>query len=175
MEVDITKDNEVKLAIEKGIEKFGTIDVVVNNAGYSLVGSMEEMTDAEFRRTMDVNFFAAVNVMRSVIPHLRAKKAGHFYIIFLIVLDANDLNIFHSLYFLFRGYVHHSRIKYIESYKQIPNILSDEGTAKFMAKDITVQYASGKSQQPKTSSFLNQKSKIYYIFSIICDVTEVAN
>ncbi len=77
MEVDITKDNEVKSAIEKGIEKFGTIDVVVNNAGYSLVGSMEEMTDAEFRRTMDVNLFAAVNVMRSVIPHLRAKKAGH--------------------------------------------------------------------------------------------------
>ncbi len=74
MEVDITKDNEVKSAIEKGIEKFGTIDVVVNNAGYSLVGSMEEMTDAEFRRTMDVNLFAAVNVMRSVIPHLRAKS-----------------------------------------------------------------------------------------------------
>ena len=77
LEVDITKDNEVKLAIEKGIEKFGTIDVVVNNAGYSLVGSMEEMTDAEFRRTMDVNLFAAVNVMRNVIPHFRAKKAGH--------------------------------------------------------------------------------------------------
>lgn len=74
MEVDITKDNEVKSAIEKGIEKFGTIDVVVNNAGYSLVGSMEEMTDAEFRRTMDVNLFAAVNVMRNVIPHLRAKS-----------------------------------------------------------------------------------------------------
>jgi len=74
LEVDITKDNEVKSAIEKGIEKFGTIDVVVNNAGYSLVGSMEEMTDAEFRRTMDVNLFAAVNVMRSVIPHLRAKS-----------------------------------------------------------------------------------------------------
>lgn len=36
-------------------------------------------------------------------------------------------------------------------------------------------YASGKSQQPKTSSFLDQKSKVYYIFSIICDVTEVTN
>lgn len=77
LEVDITNDSEVKLAIEKTMERFETIDVAVNNAGYSLVGSMEEMTDAEFRKTMDVNLFAAVNVMRNVIPYLRAKNAGH--------------------------------------------------------------------------------------------------
>lgn len=77
LEVDITKDNEVKSAIEKTVERFGKIDVVVNNAGYSLVGSMEEMTDAEFRQTMDVNLFAAVNVLRNAIPYLRNQQSGH--------------------------------------------------------------------------------------------------
>lgn len=77
LEVDITNDNEVKSAIVKTVERFGKLDVVVNNAGYSLVGSMEEMTDAEFRQTMDVNLFAAVNVLRNAIPYLRAQQSGH--------------------------------------------------------------------------------------------------
>ncbi|QHC86014.1 short-chain dehydrogenase [Empedobacter brevis] len=77
LEVDITKDNDVKSAIKKTVERFGKIDVVVNNAGYSLVGSMEEMTDAEFRQTIDVNLFAAVNVLRNAIPYLRNQQSGH--------------------------------------------------------------------------------------------------
>lgn len=77
LKVDITSDKEVKMAIEKSIEKFGRIDVVVNNAGYSLVGSMEEMTDEEFRSTIDVNLFGTVNVIRNVIPYLRKQKSGH--------------------------------------------------------------------------------------------------
>ncbi|MGJ1412833.1 SDR family NAD(P)-dependent oxidoreductase [Sphingobacterium thalpophilum] len=77
LEVDITNDNEVKSAIVKTVERFGKLDVVVNNAGYSLVGSMEEMTDAEFRQTMEVNLFAAVNVLRNAIPYLRAQQSGH--------------------------------------------------------------------------------------------------
>ncbi|WP_282636498.1 SDR family NAD(P)-dependent oxidoreductase [Sphingobacterium thalpophilum] len=77
LEVDITNDNEVKSAILKTVERFGKLDVVVNNAGYSLVGSMEEMTDAEFRQTMEVNLFAAVNVLRNAIPYLRAQQSGH--------------------------------------------------------------------------------------------------
>lgn len=75
--LDITSDKAVKLAIEKSIEKFGRIDVVVNNAGYSLVGSMEEMTDEEFRATMDVNLFGTVNIIRNVMPYLRKQKGGH--------------------------------------------------------------------------------------------------
>lgn len=77
LEVDITNDNEVKSAILKTVERFGKLDVVVNNAGYSLVGSMEEMTDAEFRQTMNVNLFAAVNVLRNAIPYLRNQQSGH--------------------------------------------------------------------------------------------------
>lgn len=77
LEVDITNDSEVKSSIVKTVEHFGKLDVVVNNAGYSLVGSMEEMTDAEFRQTMNVNLFAAVNVLRNAIPYLRKQQSGH--------------------------------------------------------------------------------------------------
>ncbi|MCL6219368.1 SDR family NAD(P)-dependent oxidoreductase [Zunongwangia pacifica] len=77
IELDITSDTAVKQAIDESIEKLGRIDVIVNNAGYSLVGSMEEMTDAEFRATMDVNLFGTVNVIRNVMPHLRKQQSGH--------------------------------------------------------------------------------------------------
>jgi len=75
--LDISSDEDVKAAIDKAIAHFGQIDVVVNNAGYSLVGSLEEMTDAEFRSTMDVNLFGTVNIIRHVLPHLRQQGSGH--------------------------------------------------------------------------------------------------
>ncbi|WP_293918173.1 MULTISPECIES: SDR family NAD(P)-dependent oxidoreductase [unclassified Sphingobacterium] len=77
LKADITNENEVKNAIENGVEKFGQIDVVLNNAGYYLVGSLEEISDAEFRRTMDVNVFGTTNVIRNVMPYLRQQKSGH--------------------------------------------------------------------------------------------------
>ncbi len=77
LQVDITNEEEVKTAIEKGIETFGQIDVVLNNAGYNLLGNIEELTDAEFRKTMDVNFFGMTNVIRQILPHLRKQKSGH--------------------------------------------------------------------------------------------------
>lgn len=77
LKVDITSDKEVKNAVQQGIEKFGRIDVVVNNAGYSLVGSIEEITDKEFRQTVNVNLFGTVNILRNVMPHLRKQQLGH--------------------------------------------------------------------------------------------------
>ena len=75
--LDITSDANVKQAIEAIVKKVGRIDVVVNNAGYSLVGGMEEMTDEEFRATMDVNLFGTVNILRNVMPYLRKQQSGH--------------------------------------------------------------------------------------------------
>lgn len=75
--LDITSDQDVKEALDGIIKKIGRIDVVVNNAGYSLVGSMEEMTDEEFRATMDVNLFGTVNIIRNIIPYLRKQQNGY--------------------------------------------------------------------------------------------------
>lgn len=77
LKVDITNEKEVQSAIEKGVETFGRIDVVLNNAGYYLVGSIEEISDEEFRRSMDVNLFGMATVIRHVMPHLRRQQSGH--------------------------------------------------------------------------------------------------
>ncbi|MCL6216944.1 SDR family NAD(P)-dependent oxidoreductase [Zunongwangia pacifica] len=77
VKLDITKEKEVENAISKGIEKFGQIDVVVNNAGYNLLGNIEELSDTEFRKTMSVNVFAMASIIRKVLPHLRKQKSGH--------------------------------------------------------------------------------------------------
>lgn len=77
VELDLTSDIAVKKAIDNSVEKLGRIDIVVNNAGYSLVGSMEEMTDEEFRATMDVNLFGTVNIIRNIMPYLRKQQSGH--------------------------------------------------------------------------------------------------
>lgn len=77
LSVDLTNDQSVNQAVGQAINRFGQLEVVVNNAGYSLVGSLEEMTDQEFRQTLDVNLFGPVNVIRAAMPYLRAQESGH--------------------------------------------------------------------------------------------------
>ncbi|MDT0677941.1 SDR family NAD(P)-dependent oxidoreductase [Autumnicola musiva] len=77
VKLDITKETAVENAIASGIEKFGRIDVVINNAGYNLLGNIEELSDNEFRETMNVNVFAMATIIRNVLPHLRGQKSGH--------------------------------------------------------------------------------------------------
>ncbi|GAA0884367.1 oxidoreductase [Sphingobacterium siyangense subsp. cladoniae] len=73
----LADDKSVHEAIAQTINKFGKIDVVMNNAGYSLYGSVESLSDDEFRQIMDINFFGTVNVIRNVMPYLRNQKSGH--------------------------------------------------------------------------------------------------
>ena len=75
--VDLSSDTSVKKAVDTAVEAFGKIDVVVNNAGYWIVGSVEEMSDKEFRNSVDINLFGTVNVIRAAMPHLRKQKSGH--------------------------------------------------------------------------------------------------
>jgi|SRR5690606_19335821 len=75
--VDITSDASVKKAIKETVDTFGRIDIVVNNAGYWIVGSMEETTNQEFRASLDVNLLGTVNVIRATLPYLRKQKSGH--------------------------------------------------------------------------------------------------
>ncbi|MGS2764808.1 SDR family NAD(P)-dependent oxidoreductase [Sinomicrobium sp. M5D2P9] len=77
IKLDITNETAIENAISKSIDKFGQIDVVVNNAGYNLLGNIEEISDAEFRKTMDVNVFAMTHIIRNVLPHLRKQQSGH--------------------------------------------------------------------------------------------------
>lgn len=75
--VSLTTEESVAEAIEKTISTFGRIDVVVNNAGYGLAGALEELSDEEARANFDVNVFGSLNVIRKVLPQLRAQASGH--------------------------------------------------------------------------------------------------
>ncbi|SEO18347.1 SDR family oxidoreductase [Mucilaginibacter sp. OK283] len=75
--VNIKSEESVQQAIEKTISTFGKIDVVVNNAGYGMLGGLEETTDQEARDNFDVNVFGSLNIIRKVLPYLRAQQSGH--------------------------------------------------------------------------------------------------
>lgn len=77
--LDLTNEESIAQAITSGIERFGKIDVVVNNAGYGLTGSLEELSDAEARANFDINVFGTLNVIRKVMPHFRAQHSGHIF------------------------------------------------------------------------------------------------
>lgn len=77
LHADLADDTSVKQAITSAIEKFGTIDVAINNAGYGIGGSLEELSDEEVRQSFDINVFGTINVIRNVLPHMREQKSGH--------------------------------------------------------------------------------------------------
>ncbi|RZJ56051.1 MAG: SDR family NAD(P)-dependent oxidoreductase [Flavobacterium sp.] len=79
LEVDLVTESSVKDAVAKTISHFKTIDVVVNNAGYGQVGTLEELSDEESRRNFDINVFGLLNVIRNTMPEFRAKKSGHIF------------------------------------------------------------------------------------------------
>lgn len=77
LETDLTDEKDVEKSIKQAIEYFGSIDVVVNNAGYGQFGAIEEVTDAEAKQNFEVNVFGALNMIRKVTPYLREQKKGH--------------------------------------------------------------------------------------------------
>ncbi len=76
IKMDVTNRDEVKLAIEKTISELGHIDTLINNAGYGIVGALEETPQKEFRNQMETNFFGAINVTQEALPHMRKKGKG---------------------------------------------------------------------------------------------------
>lgn len=75
--VNLSDELSVEQAINATISQFGKIDVVINNAGYGIGGSIEELTDEETRNAFDVNVFGTLNVIRKVSSHLRTQRSGH--------------------------------------------------------------------------------------------------
>ncbi|WP_321889186.1 oxidoreductase [Paraburkholderia bannensis] len=75
--LDVTDEAQAKAAVQAAIDKFGRIDVLVNNAGFGLLGAIEESADQDVRRMYDTNVFGLLNVTRAVLPTLRAHRSGH--------------------------------------------------------------------------------------------------
>ncbi|HEU4789792.1 MAG TPA: SDR family NAD(P)-dependent oxidoreductase [Flavobacterium sp.] len=77
LEVNLINEESVKQAVNETITRFGAIDFLVNNAGYGLIGGIEESSDLEVRANFDINVFGLLNVTRAVLPHMRTSKFGH--------------------------------------------------------------------------------------------------
>jgi NAD(P)-dependent dehydrogenase (short-subunit alcohol dehydrogenase family) len=74
--LDVTDGEQARTAVEAARTAFGRIDVLVNNAGYGLFGSIEEVTDEQVRAVFDVNVFGLLNVTRAALPLLREQRSG---------------------------------------------------------------------------------------------------
>src|SRR5690606_10363193 len=79
LEVSLTDNEHVKEGIAKSIAHFGQLDVIVNNAGFGQIGTLEELTDEEARNSFDVNVFGSLNVIRNAMPYLRKNRSGHIF------------------------------------------------------------------------------------------------
>lgn len=76
IKLDVTDQQSVEAAVKTGIEKFGSIDVLLNNAGYALMGALEAATEASTRKQFEVNVFGLINVTKAVLPFMRSNKSG---------------------------------------------------------------------------------------------------
>lgn len=74
--LDVTKREQITSAVQQAQARFGGVDVLVNNAGYGYRAAVEEADDADIRRLFDTNVFGAVDVIKAVLPGMRARRAG---------------------------------------------------------------------------------------------------
>lgn len=77
LELQLTDPAAVQEAVDATTARFGQVDVVVNNAGYGFLGAVEETTDEDVRRMFDVQVNGTWNVVRAVLPGMRAARSGH--------------------------------------------------------------------------------------------------
>ena len=74
--LDVTDKDSIQQTITEGILKFKTIDALVNNAGYGIVGYLEEASESEIRKQVDTNLIGLINVIQGVLPQMRKQKRG---------------------------------------------------------------------------------------------------
>lgn len=104
--LDVQDHESITEAIAAGIEKFGKIDVVVNNAGYGLMGTFESTPRENIQRQFDVNVFGLFDVTRALIPHYRENKNGMFINISSIggKMTFPLISLYHSTKFAVEGF-----------------------------------------------------------------------
>lgn len=75
--LELSDPVQIRQTVEAAYKLHGRLDVIVNNAGYGLLGAIEESSDEEIKRVFDVNFFGVVQVVKAALPYLRQQRSGH--------------------------------------------------------------------------------------------------
>ena len=77
VKLDVTKEAEAQAAVAEAVTRFGRIDILLNNAGYGLLGAVEEASASEVERLFQTNVFGLLAVTRAVLPQMRRQRSGH--------------------------------------------------------------------------------------------------
>lgn len=77
LQLDVSDEVRALAVVDQAVQKFGRIDVVLNNAGYGLIGNFEELTTQEMERQFATNFWGMSHVMRAALPVMRKQRSGH--------------------------------------------------------------------------------------------------
>jgi NAD(P)-dependent dehydrogenase (short-subunit alcohol dehydrogenase family) len=76
-QLDVTSEADAQAAVAEAIARFGALDVLVNNAGYGDIGSVEDTALDSFRRQIETNLFGTIIMTKAAIPHMRERRSGH--------------------------------------------------------------------------------------------------
>jgi NAD(P)-dependent dehydrogenase (short-subunit alcohol dehydrogenase family) len=106
LKLDVTDKSQVESAVKATIDKFGKIDVLINNAGYGQIGAFEEVSDEEIRVQYETNVFGVMTVTRAVLPHMRKAKSGHIQVLSSIggLVAGGGFSIYNSTKFAMEGF-----------------------------------------------------------------------
>jgi NAD(P)-dependent dehydrogenase (short-subunit alcohol dehydrogenase family) len=106
LSMDVNDEAEVRAGVTRAVAAFGRVDVLVNNAGYGLLGAVEEVSDSEARAQMETNVFGALRVTRALLPYLREQGGGHILNISSVagIVSTPGLGLYNASKYALEGY-----------------------------------------------------------------------